>query len=633
VGSALVLGVASSATATDALCIDECEPAVATLVIEKGVKGAWPGTPFTFQVTGGGNPLETVSIAETDGEHKKQIFVPAGLEITVTEAPKDGYEPLSAECEGPPEEPVPLINGDSSPSEDSFTPAPGETWTCSFENGELPTLEVEKFQMGGTPEAFDFELRRAGDEAGPTAFQLIGNTSFPFDETPFTTTLSAGAEYTVAELPKDGFTFASFGCWEETTYKDLFDYDSSTASVTIGGEGSAALAYGDKVQCTFDNGKNPQLIVKKTVTGAGAGDTTPFDFTLSTPAPERFKGETDEEYAERLAKWEAENPDIPFSLANGEDKTLPLLPSNRRIETFTVTELAPPVGYVFDTLTCTRTDPQGFESEYKGPTALTVPTDGPTATIARVSFGTVIECTYTNVKLPKLTVVKALTNGSGAGLTTPFPFTITGQPAFSLTGGQSDGPRTLPVGAYTVTEGALPAGFTFTGVSCSEPTNSNGQSVEVNLAAGDDVTCTFTNDQTPPPAVVTQVLRPRLAIVKTGPLRARGLQRLTYTIRVRDPGTAVAQNVVVTDVLPTGLSYVKASRKATVKGRTVSVAMGNLQPGASRTVKVTVRAAANIRGRKVNVAVARATDVSPVRDSARTLFTPLVRRVIPAVTG
>jgi len=37
------------------------------------------------------------------------------------------------------------------------------------------------------------------------------------------------------------------------------------------------------------------------------------------------------------------------------------------------------------------------------------------------------------------------------------------------------------------------------------------------------------------PPVTTQV-RPRLGITKTGPPRARGLQRITYTIRVRNTG-------------------------------------------------------------------------------------------------
>jgi hypothetical protein len=50
-------------------------------------------------------------------------------------------------------------------------------------------------------------------------------------------------------------------------------------------------------------------------------------------------------------------------------------------------------------------------------------------------------------------------------------------------------------------------------------------------------------------------------------------------------------------------------------------------------VRLTVRAAANVRGRKVNLAVARATNVRPVRDTAPTVFRPIVRRVVPAVTG
>jgi hypothetical protein len=87
------------------------------------------------------------------------------------------------------------------------------------------------------------------------------------------------------------------------------------------------------------------------------------------------------------------------------------------------------------------------------------------------------------------------------------------------------------------------------------------------------------------------------------------------------------------DRLPSGMVYLRASRRATVTGRTVRVPMGNLRPGQARTVRVSVRAAANVRGPKVNLAVARADNARPVRDTARTVFRPTVRRIIPAVVG
>jgi uncharacterized repeat protein (TIGR01451 family) len=423
-----------------------------------------------------------------------------------------------------------------------------------------------------------------------------------------------------------------------------------------------------KITCIFKNAQTPKLIVDKVVTG-GEGDTTKFDFTLTGEFPMPVIEEP------KASDLPVIDP-VAFQLANGEDISLPLRAPECLLNgvgldslqtegsycppisaQYELTELPVPEGYQFVDLVCSREDPwlrEREESQYLDASYLKIPEegiepkiDGPVATFGYVDYGTVVRCTYTNLKLPKLTVTKVLTNGSGAGLTQAFPFSITGQTDFTLTGGQSNGPRILPVGEYTVAEGEVPAGFTFTSASCTNTGNvptgtpdSATRSVALNLAAGDDVTCTFINNQTPPPvtpepppAVVTQVLNPRLAIAKTGPLRARALQRLTYTIRVRNPGRAVARNVVVTDLLPSGLIFVKASRKATVKGRTITIPMGNLQPRQARTVKVTVRATATVRGRKVNLAVARATNVRPVRDTAPTVFTPLVRRVVPAVTG
>jgi hypothetical protein len=87
------------------------------------------------------------------------------------------------------------------------------------------------------------------------------------------------------------------------------------------------------------------------------------------------------------------------------------------------------------------------------------------------------------------------------------------------------------------------------------------------------------------------------------------------------------------DALPAGLIPVSTNVASTQRGRVVIVQLGNLRPGQTRTVRVTVRAAATIKGRKVNVAVARAANAAPVRDEAATVFAPLVRQIAPAVTG
>ena len=54
----------------------------------------------------------------------------------------------------------------------------------------------------------------------------------------------------------------------------------------------------------------------------------------------------------------------------------------------------------------------------------------------------------------------------------------------------------LHAGSYSVTEGADPSGFAFDNVSCTGgSTSTTGKEADITLAAGDNVTCTYVNDQ------------------------------------------------------------------------------------------------------------------------------------------
>ena len=131
----------------------------------------------------------------------------------------------------------------------------------------------------------------------------------------------------------------------------------------------------------------------------------------------------------------------------------------------------------------------------------------------------------------------------------------------------------------------------------------------------------------------TPDVTPTLAITKTGPARARGLQRITYTIRVRNTGRVTARSVVVTDRLPRDLVFLRASRKHVFRSGVIRIALGNMAPRQVKVVRIVVRAPANARGARVNVAQVRAVDVRPRTARAKTVFTPVRRVVVPAVTG
>ncbi len=104
----------------------------------------------------------------------------------------------------------------------------------------------------------------------------------------------------------------------------------------------------------------------------------------------------------------------------------------------------------------------------------------------------------------------------------------------------------------------------------------------------------------------TVVGRPQLAIDKTGPEIAQLGADVDYNIVVKNTGTSVAKNVVVTDKYPAGLGGVGE--------KTFNV--GDLGPGQSRSIPVKLKAAE--RGRHCNVAVATSSNAGTVQDDACT---------------
>lgn len=103
----------------------------------------------------------------------------------------------------------------------------------------------------------------------------------------------------------------------------------------------------------------------------------------------------------------------------------------------------------------------------------------------------------------------------------------------------------------------------------------------------------------------TVVGKPALAIDKSGPETAQLGADLSYNVTVKNTGTAVAKGVVINDEIPAGLG-----------GGTKSFQIGDLAPGASKTVTVPAKAAQ--RGKFCNVAVATSTNAGQVKDDACT---------------
>jgi hypothetical protein len=99
-------------------------------------------------------------------------------------------------------------------------------------------------------------------------------------------------------------------------------------------------------------------------------------------------------------------------------------------------------------------------------------------------------------------VIKKLTDPS-TDTTASFGFTATGgiSPAsFALKNGETATFISVAPGTYTVTESAVPTGWTLTSLVCVDPTGNTTTTLSmakatIDLASGETVTCTFTNSQ------------------------------------------------------------------------------------------------------------------------------------------
>jgi uncharacterized repeat protein (TIGR01451 family) len=89
---------------------------------------------------------------------------------------------------------------------------------------------------------------------------------------------------------------------------------------------------------------------------------------------------------------------------------------------------------------------------------------------------------------------------------------------------------------------------------------------------------------------VTVAAAPVLTITKTGGNSVNAGESLVYSIRYENTGNATAQNAVVEDIIPAGLSFVSADNGGVESGGVVTWNVGNVAPGASGTLTLTLSA-------------------------------------------
>ena len=197
---------------------------------------------------------------------------------------------------------------------------------------------------------------------------------------------------------------------------------------------------GDAVTCTYTNTQRGSILVEKVTNG---GDGT-FDFT-------------------------GDLGDFSLTTVSGlaQQTFSDLVPG-----TYDISETVP-AGWTLDAAVCTGGQP---------------------ASAVVLAPGASIKCDFVNTKIPtgSITVEKqTLPDGD------PTTFDFSGDVAGTIgDGGTITVPDLLP-GTYSATE-ALPAGWDLTDISCDDDDSSGDIGTGVatfELAAGEDVTCTYTNTQ------------------------------------------------------------------------------------------------------------------------------------------
>ena len=358
----------------------------------------------------------------------------------------------------------------------TITLAAGDNIVCTFVNTKPATGSITIVKDAQPNDAQDFAFTPS--QATMPQFLLDDDSDSTLSNMKTYSGLPAGT-YAFTETQVPGWTLASISCTPS----------SGTSTNLSGGTATINLAAGDNIVCTFVNTK-PATGSITIVKDAQPNDGQDFAFTPSQATMPQFLLDDDSD----------------STLSNM--KTYSGLPAG----TYAFTETQVP-GWTLASISCT---PSSGTS-----TNLT----SATATI-NLAAGDNSVCTFVNNKptTGSITIVKDAQPNDGQDFAfTPSQATM---PQFLL---DDDSDSTLsnmktysglPAGTYAFTETQVP-GWTLASISCTPSlgtsTNLSGATATINLAAGDNVVCTFVNAYTPPTTA-------KVCGVKFNDLNGNGLQ-------------------------------------------------------------------------------------------------------------
>ncbi len=438
----------------------------------------------------------------------------------------------AADMQGP-DDPAsnPLVVTDVAPVTSLSTPAAftssGPAGACTYSAG---TITCPSSLASGQIQTFTFQQTPVATVAAGTIFNNTATaTDFNSGDSNDASTASITVAPTKLTLTKisngavGGFTFTGNNGWTSqtittissgglgvtgatqtlaaaatsTTINETIPADYTLASVSCTGLGLggtananlstgalvldvAATAAGSNIACTFTNTKTPTMKVQKTTLGDFGG---PFTFTQTNLASPPASITT--------TAVSTATPSVPTAInvtALSTDITL--------TETLAA-------GYVITSAACTDAN-----SAITGNAGSLGTLSGNTLTVlaANVKPGADLTCNFTNSKLPKLTLIKTVTNNTGgSNVVGDFTLTATGPTTISgVTGAVAVTNASVNAGTYVLTEsGAATANYVPGSWSCTAGTLTGNSLV---LTAGQSASCSINNDDKPKLTLVKSVV-------------------------------------------------------------------------------------------------------------------------------
>ncbi len=452
-----------------------------SIVVDKVTAPSGDPQSFPFTLTGGPDAInQGFSLTDSAAPHNSGLVKPGTYAAAETSVPA-GWDLTSSTC-----------SDGSSPG--SISLEAGETVTCTFTNTRRGRIIVEKQTVpNGDPTLFSFTPSYG------SSFQLS-------DGQQNNSGLIVPGTYSVSETVPAGWNLTSATCSD----------GSSPSSIVLGPN--------ETVTCVFTNTKAGEIIVQKQTDPDGSPQSFAFTASYDADGFSLTDGQSNNSgplapgtysVAETVPDgWDLESAvcddgSAPGSIALASDETVTCVFSNtlRRGRIIVQKQTNPdgdPQVFAFTasydangfslsdgqsnnsgallpgTYSVSETVPAGWNlasavcSDQSDPSAIAL---GP---------GETVTCVFTNAK-DAMIIVEKQTNPNGDPQVFAFAASYDAN-GFTLSDGQSNNSGVLDPGTYSVSE-TVPAGWDLGSAVCDD----GSAPASIGLAAGETVTCVFTN--------------------------------------------------------------------------------------------------------------------------------------------